>query len=100
MEGTELDAQTHSTLQPGHRAEETEISGGGGEGCYRQGFWRLWSPPGDGDLLQISGMVDLGGRRKLSVSGEELVLGKVGLEEDDAHPQQGGGGSAGVQIVF
>ena len=32
--------------------------------------------------------------------GEELVLGEGGLEEDDAHPQQGGGGAAGVWLCF
>ena len=32
--------------------------------------------------------------------GEELVLGKDGLEEDVTHPHQGGGGAAGVRIIF
>ena len=31
---------------------------------------------------------------------EELVPGRGGLEEDGAHPQQGGGGAAGVRIIF
>ena len=32
--------------------------------------------------------------------GEELVLGEGGLGEYDAHPQQGGGGAAGVWLYF
>ena len=42
----------------------------------------------------------LGGRRQLAGSDEELVPGKGGLEGDDARPQQGGGGAAGVRIIF
>ena len=30
----------------------------------------------------------------------EIVPGKGGLEEDDAHPQQVGGGAAGVRLLF
>ena len=90
----------NSTVQPGRGAEETDISGRVGEGGHRQGFQRLWSPPGDGDLLQIPGTVGIGGRRRLDSGGEELFPGKGGLEEDDAHLQQGGGGTAGVRILF
>ena len=32
--------------------------------------------------------------------GEELIVSKEDLEEDVAHPQQGGGGAAGVRIIF
>ena len=76
------------------------ISGIGGEGGHRKGFQRLWVLPVDGDLLQIPGMGDIGGRRQLTGSGEELVLGKSSLEKDDAHPQQVGVGAAGVWIIF
>ena len=100
MEGPEWDAQAHVTVQPYRGAEETEISGEGGEGGHRQGFQHLWAPPGDGDLLQIPGTGALGGRRRLSGVGNELVPGKGGLEEDDAHPQPGGGGAAGVRLIF
>ena len=34
------------------------------------------------------------------VSGKELVPVKEGLEEDGAHPQQGGDGAAGVWLLF
>ena len=37
---------------------------------------------------------------KLAGGGEELVLGKGSLEENDAHPQQGGGSAAGVRLLF
>ena len=84
----------------GRGAEETEISGGGGEGGHRQGFQDLWAPPVDGDLLQITGTGDLGGRRLLADGGEELVPDKGGLEEDDMHTQKGGGGAAGVRLLF
>ena len=46
----------------GRGAEETAVSGGGGEGGHRQGLQRLGGPPGDGDLLQIPEMGDFGGR--------------------------------------
>ena len=57
-------------------------------------------PPGDGGLIKIPGTDDIGSRQQLAVGGEELVLGKDGLEEDVAHPQQGGGGTAGVPLIF
>ena len=57
-------------------------------------------PPGDGDLLQIPETGDLIGRLKLADGGKELVPGKVGMEEDDANPQQGGGSAAGVWLLF
>ena len=52
----------HGILQPGGGSEETASSGGGGEVGHRQGFQRLWAPPGDGDLLQIPRTGDIGGR--------------------------------------
>ena len=63
MEIPEWDSPTHSTVQPVRRAEATAISSGGGEGGHRQGFQRLWAPPGDGDLLQIPETGDIGGRQ-------------------------------------
>ena len=57
-------------VQPGRGAEETAIIGGGGEGFHQQGFQRLWAPPGDGDILQIPGTVDICGRRQLDGGGE------------------------------
>ena len=79
MEGPEWDTQVHGTVHPGSGAEETAISGGGGEGGHCQGFQRLWAPPGDGDLLQIPGADYLGGVRRLAGGGEELGPGKEGL---------------------
>ena len=73
-------AQAHGTVHPGSGAEETEISGGGGEGVHRQVFQRLWVPPGYGDLLQIPGAGDIGGRRLLAGGGEKLVPDKEGLD--------------------
>ena len=63
------------------------ISGGGGEGGHRKGFQHPCTPPGDGDLITIPGTDDLGSGKRLTSSGEELVLGKDSLEEDVAHPQ-------------
>ena len=80
MEGPEWDAQTHGTLHSVIGAEATDISGGGGEGGHHQGFQRLWAPPGDGDLLQISGAGDLGDGQQLDIGGEELGMGEEGLE--------------------
>ena len=76
------------------------ISEGGGEGIHRKGFQNLWMPPGDGDLIKIPRTDDLGSGKRLTSSGEELVLGKDSLEEDVAHPQQGRGGATGVRILF
>ena len=80
MEGPEWDAHAHGTVHLGSRAEETEIIGGVEEGGHCQGFQRLWVPPGDGDLLQIPGAVDLGDRRQLSGGGEELIPSEEGLK--------------------
>ena len=87
-------------MQTGSRSEATAISSGGGEGGHRQGFQRLWAPPGDGEILRIPGTGDLGRRKRLSGGGKELVLGKGDVEEYDMNPQQGGGGAAGVRIIF
>ena len=80
VEGPEWDAQAYGTVHSESGAEETEISGGGGEGGHHQGFHRIWAPPGDGDLLQIPGAGDLGDGRQLAVSDDELGLGKEGVE--------------------
>ena len=66
-------------MQPGSGTETAVISGGGGEGSHRQAFQRLWAPHGDGELLQIPGVGDLGGRQQLDGSGKELVPGKGSL---------------------
>ena len=76
----------HRTVKTGSGAEAAAFSSGGGEGGHRHVFQRLRSPPGDGDLLQIPGTVDLGGRRRLAGDGKGLVPGKGGMEEDDAYP--------------
>ena len=87
-------------MQPERGADETEISGGGGEGGHHQVFQRLWATPGYGDLPQIPDMGDLSGGQRLAGGGEELVPGKEVFEEDVAHPYQGGGGATGVRIIF
>ena len=46
------------------------ISSGRVEGGHHQGFQRRWALPGDGDLLQIPGMGDLGNRKLLAGGGE------------------------------
>ena len=48
------------------------------------------------DLLPIPGAGGIGGGRRLAGSGQEVVTGKVGVEEDENNPQQGGGGAAAV----
>ena len=70
MEGPEWDARAHGTIHLQSGAEETMICGRGGEGGHRQGFQRLWAPPGDGDLLQIPGTGDLGDGKRLAGGGE------------------------------
>ena len=80
MEGPEWDAQALGEVHLGSGAEKMAIGGRGGEGGHRQGFQRLWEPPGYGDLLQIPGAGDLGDGRQLAGGGEELGLGKEGLE--------------------
>ena len=70
MERPEWDAQTYNTVQPGSGAEEMTVSGVEGEAVHSQGLQSLWAPPGDGELLQIPGTSDLGGRRRLAGGGE------------------------------
>ena len=87
-------------MHSGSGEEETAIIGGGREGGHRQGFQRLWAPPGDGDLLQIPRAGDLGDIRQLAGGGEELGPGEDGVEEDVEHTQQGGSDASGVRIIF
>ena len=96
MEGPEWDAQAHGIVHPGNGAKETAISIRGGEGGLCQGFHLLWALSRYGDILQKPGGGDLGGGRRLDGCGEELVLGKEVLDQDVAHPRQGGSDAAGV----
>ena len=80
MEDPEWDAQAHRIVHSRSGAEETVISGGGGEGGHHKVFQRLKATPGDGDLLQIPGAGDLEYGQQLSVCHEELGLVKEGLE--------------------
>ena len=80
MEGPEWDAHAHGTVHSGSGSEEKEIIIGGGEGGHRKGFQRLWDPPGDGKLLRIPGAGDIGNGKRLDGGGEEIGLGKKGLE--------------------
>ena len=100
MEGREWDTQAHGTMHSGNRDEETAIIRGGGEGGHRQGFQRLWSPPGDGDLIQIPRAGDIDNGQRLADGGEELGPGEYCVEEDVTHPQQGGSDASGVRILF
>ena len=70
MEVPEWDAQAHGKVHSVGGAEETEIGGGGGDRCHRQGIQSLWTTPGDGDLLQIPGAGDIGDGRRLACGGE------------------------------
>ena len=90
----------HIIVQTGRGAEATAIISGGGEGGHIQGFQILLDTPGDGNLLPIPGTGDLGSSRQLDGSGNELVPGESGVEEDEANPQHGGGGAASVWIIF
>ena len=45
----------------------------GGAGGNIQVIQRLWAPPGDGELLPITGEGDLGGGRRLAGSSQEFV---------------------------
>ena len=47
-------------------------------------------PPGDGELLPIPGTGDIAGGQLLVGGGQELFLGKGGVEEYYKNPHQGG----------
>ena len=100
MEGPEWDAQAHGTMHSGRGEEETTISRGGREVDHSQVFQRLWSPPRDGDLLQIPRAGDLGNGRRLSRVGEELGLVEEVVEDDVVHPKHGGINASGVRLLF
>ena len=87
-------------MQEGSVEEEKTLVGGGGEGVHLQVIQSLWDPPGDGEILPILGTGDLVGGPLLAGSGQDLVLGDVGVEEDEKNPQRGGGGAAGVRIFL
>ena len=78
----------------------TALGGGGGGGGHLQVAQRLWASPGDGDLLLIPGVGDLGGGQRLAGGGQEFVTGEGSVEDDELNPQQGGGGAAGVRIFL
>ena len=80
MEGSKWYSHAYGTVHLGSGAEETTIIGGGVEVSHHQGFQRLWFPPGDGDLLQITGAGVIGDGKRLAGGGEELGLGKEGSE--------------------
>ena len=58
-----------------------------GSGVYIQIIHSLWAPPVDGDLLLIPGAGNLGVGLLLAGCGQELVIGKGGVEEDDKNPK-------------
>ena len=60
MGGLEWDAYVHVTMHSGSIAEETAISGGGGERVHHQVLQSLWDPPGYGYLLKITRGGDIG----------------------------------------
>ena len=70
MEVPKWDAQADVTVHMGIRAEETAISGVGGEGGHCQGFQPLWVPPGYGEILQIPWEGDIIDGRQLTGGGE------------------------------
>ena len=78
----------------------TALIRGGEEGGNRQGSQCLWVPPGDGELLPIPGTGDIAGGQILVGGGQELFLGKGGVEEDYKNPHQGGVGATGVWVIF
>ena len=80
MEVPYWDAQAHGIVYSESGAEETAISGRGGERGHHQGFQRLWLPPGDGEYLQILVSGDLGNQQQQAGVGEELGPGKDVLE--------------------
>ena len=52
----------HSVVKEGGGAEAMALGRIGGKCGYLKGVQRLWKPPWDGDLLQIPGNSDIGGR--------------------------------------
>ena len=76
----------------------TAFEGGGGTCGNHQGIQILFAPPGDGDLLLIHRAGDLVGGRQLSGGGQEFVMVKGSVEEDDKNPQQVICGAACVRI--
>ena len=79
-------ATAHDVVQEGARAEETSAGSRWGTGAYFTGVQHLWAPPGDGNILQIPGEVDLGGGWRLDLSDTEFGKGVGGVEEDYVDP--------------
>ena len=100
MEVTEWDVSFHSAVQKEIREEAIALKSVGGEGGHHQGRQRLLAPPGDVDLLLISGMGDIGGGRLLAGGGQELVPGEVSVEEDYQNTQKVGVRAGGIQILL
>ena len=76
------------------------LGGGGGSDSHFKVIQELWVSPGDGDLLMIHEVGDIGSGLKVAGGGWEFVKGEGRLEEDDKNHQQGGGGVVGVHIFL
>ena len=60
MEVPEQAAPAHIEVQERIGEEATAPASGGGKGGHLKDVQHLWTPPRDGDLLQIPGESDLG----------------------------------------
>ena len=70
MEVTERDALEYSALKEGSVEEATSLGSGGGVGTHLQGIQCLPAPPGDGELLPITGADDIGGGQLMVGGGQ------------------------------
>ena len=72
----------------------------GGKGANLKVVQRLLAPPWDGELYQITGESDIGGRWQLTGDDPESGKNAGGVEEDDNNPSQVGGEATGFCFLF
>ena len=63
MQSPKWDSSAHRAIQDGGGAEEQSHGIKGGDGSHIQVFQHVWTPPEYGELFQVLGASDLGGRR-------------------------------------
>ena len=96
----ERDASAHRAMQEGKGLKSMASGSRQGEGGHIQVFQLVWTPPGDGDLIQILGIGNIRGRQRLSDISHKPGKGEGGVAEVNEDSHQGGVGAKVVRIFL
>ena len=87
-------------MQEGGGLKEKATGRGGWEGGHTKVLQHVWMTPGDGNLFQILGAVDLSGGQWFSKGCQNHGKGSGGVAAVDNISKQGVGDAAGIQIFL